>query len=274
MPALSVANGYLWKCWRDTRSTFLIILSAVLVVGAFGVYVAFDPFGWIAAKPVDLQVQWQIAPQALLGTMLLSLPFAGMVLGALGVGTEFERGTADFLLTRPRSRRHLLWTSWALGAAQMALLVLVSNLFRLAPVGPGRFGEGSLRNFLRPPTVHRSVTLSHRYPVGSFEDFLGPVLVLCTMALVFYSLTYLMTTLARSGRNGTGLALGVMIAYGSVFATLRNWYDIRIPFFPVDLIQLAFPAFDSASMAIVAGWLAVCVALTLVAQLSFERAEI
>ena len=265
---------HLWKCWRDTRSLFLIILSAVLVVGACDLCVAFDPFGWIAAQPSDVQVRWQMTAQALLGTMLLALPFAGLVLGALGVGAEFERGTADFLLTRPRSRRHLLWTSWALGAAQIALLVLVSNLFRLAPIGSGRQGVGSLGDFLRPPTVHRSVTLPHRYPVGSLEDFLGPVLVLCTMALVFYSLTYLMTTLARNGRNGTALALAVMVAYGSLFATLLKWYDIRIPFFPADLIQLAFPAIDSSSLAIVAGWLAVCLALTLVAQFSFERAEI
>ncbi len=238
---------YLWKCWRDTRSPFLVFLGALLAVGAYCACVKFDPFGWIAAKPLESRVVWQFSADALLGTMLGVVPAAGLVLGALGVGMEFEKGTADFLLTRPRSRRYFLWTSWGLGAAQMVVLVLVSNLFRLAGLGSRRVqGPG---------------------------DFLRPLVALCTLALLFYSLTYLMTTLARNSRNGTALALAVFACYEGLWAWLRFWYDIHIPFF-VDLWQRSFHSAAGFSLTPVAGWLTVCLALMLVAQFRLERAEV
>ena len=237
---------YLWKCWRDTRGTFFALLGAVLVVGAFGAYAHFDPFGWIAAKPLESRVVWQSSADALLGTMLGVLPAAGLVLGAFGVGTEFEKGTADFLLTRPRSRGYFLWTSWGQGAAQMIALVLVSNLFRLAPLGSNR--------------------------VQGLGDFLRSVVALCTLALVYYSLTYLMTTLARNNLYGTALALAVITAYYGLYTWLRLWYDINIPLF----LRLSFRSSHSGAdfPLTVAGWLAVCLALMLVAQLRFDRAEV
>lgn len=238
---------YLWKCWRDTRGTFFTLLAAVLAVGAFGGYVALDPFGWIAAKPLETRVVWQGSADGLLGLMLGVVPVAGLLLGALGVGTEFEKRTADFLLTRPRPRWYLLWTSWGLGATEMVVLVLVSNVFRLARVGPDR--------------------------VQGLGDFLRTLVAFCTLALVYYCLTYLMTTLARNGRNGTALALAVMLAYSTLFSTLRIWYDTHIPFF-WELLHRTFDAAARFSLATEAGWLAVCLALTLAAQFSFERAEI
>lgn len=237
---------YLWKCWHDTRATFFTLLGAVLALGAFGGYVALDPFGWIAAKPLESRVVWEGSADALLGTMLGVLPAAGLVLGALGVGVEFEKRTADFLLTRPRSRRTFLWTSWGLGAAQMVVLVLVSNLFRLAS-----------------PGFHR---------VEGLGDFLRSVVALSTLALVYYSLTYLMTTLARNSRNGTALALAAIVVYGGFYMWLMVWYDIHIlPFFLELSFRSLYPVADFPLT--VAGWLAVCLALMLVAQFRFERAE-
>jgi ABC-type transport system involved in multi-copper enzyme maturation permease subunit len=239
---------YLWKCWQDTRGTFLTVLGALLATGAFIAYVAFDPLGWIAAKPFDLQLKWQFAAETLQGLSLGVLPVSGLVLGALGVGTEFERRTADFLLTRPRSRRYVLWVSWGMGAAQMVALVLVNNLLRLARVGSGR------------------------YRVDSLGDFFFPVAALSTLALVYYSLAYLMTTLARNGRNGIGLALAVMAGYTTLFLILREWYDTQIPFF-VQLFARTFRPNADFPLSMVAGWLAVCLAMAVAAQFRFERAE-
>ena len=237
---------YLWKCWRDTRSAFFAFLGAVLAVGAFGGYVALDPFGWIAAKPLESRAVWQFSADALLGTMLGALPAAGLWLGALGVGTEFEKGTADFLLTRPRSRGTFLWASWGLGAAQMVALVLVSNLCQLAALGPHR--------------------------VEGLGDFLRSLVALSTEALVYYSLTYLMTTLARNSRNGTAFAVAVIVGYAGLYTWLKLWYDTRIPFFLELSLRSSHSGVDFSLT--VAGWLAVCLALAVVAQFSFERAEI
>jgi hypothetical protein len=238
---------YLWKCWRDTRSPFLVFVGALLAVGAYCAYLKFDPFGWIAAKPLESRLLWQSLATALLDTTVGLVPVAGFILGALGVGMEFEKGTADFLLTRPRTRGYFLWTSWGLGAAQMVVLVLVSNLFRLARLG-------SLR-------------------VQGPGDFLRPLVALCTLALIFYSMTYLMTTLARNGRNGTALALAVFAGYEGLWAWLRFWYDIHIPFF-FDLWARTFHSAAGFSLTRVAGWLTVCLALMLVAQFRLDRAEV
>lgn len=237
---------YLWKCWRDTRGSFFTLLGALLAVGAYCSYVKFDPFGWIAAKPLESRFLWQGLATVLLDTTVGLVPAAGLFLGALGVGMEFEKGTADFLLTRTRTRGYFLWTSWGLGAAQMVVLVLVSNLFRLARLGSLLEGPG---------------------------DFLRPLVALCTLALLFYTVTCLMTTLARNSRNGTALAIAVFAGYEGLWAWLRFWYDINIPFF-VDLWARSFHSAPGFSFTPVAGWLTVCLALMLVAQFRLERAEV
>lgn len=239
---------YLWKCWRDTRGTFFTLLAAVLAVGAFGGYVALDPFGWIAAKPLESRVVWQGSTGALVATLIGLVPFAGFFLGALGVGLEFEKRTADFLLTRPRSRRYFLWTSWGLGAAQMIALVLLS----LAGIWLTRFASS---------------------PKLSARVFAA----MCVVALIIYSVTYLMTTLARNSRHGTSLGVAVFIGYSGLYVWVRLWYDTEIPL-PWIPWELTFGSFRGAGalfpITAMIGWLIVCLALTLAAQLVFERAEV
>jgi len=237
---------YFWKCWRDTRATFFSFLGAILAVGAFGAYVALDPFGWVAAKPLDSRILWQVSSRALLGVLLEMVPVAGLFLGALGMGMEFEKGTADFLLTRPRARGYFLWAGWGVGAAQMAALVLASHVVQLTGSDPYRY--------------------------DSLWGFARSLAALGTLALLFYSMTYLMTTLAGNSRHGIALTLGVFTGYEGLWAWLRFWYDINIPFF-FDLWQAASPTSTSSLLPLVAGWLAVCLAMMLAAQFSFERAE-
>jgi len=238
---------YFWKCWRDTRGCFLILLGALLAAGAFAAYVKFDPFGWIAAKPMDLRILWQGLATALLDTTAITVPVAGgLFLGALGVGMEFEKGTADFLLTRPRTRRYFLWTSWGLGAAQSVVLVLLGCLFRFARLGVR--------------------------PVKGPGEFFRLLVALCTLALFCYTVTYLMTTLARNSRNGMALAILAISGYEGLYAWLRFWYEIKIPFF-LDLLRT--PGADADfSFTPVAGWLTVCLALMLVAQFRLDWAEV
>lgn len=239
---------YFWKCWRDTRNSFFTFLGALLAAGALAVCVKSDPFGWIAAKPMESRLLWQTLATALLNTAVYTVPFAGgLFLGALGVGMEFEKGTADFLLTRPRTRRYFLWTSWGLGATQMGVLVLVGSLFRLAGLG--------------------------FRPLNGLGDYFRLFAAMYTLALLCYTVTYLMTTLARNGRNGTAFAILAVVAYEGLYAWLRYWYNIRIPFF-ANLLDSAYLSAAGFSLAPVAGWLTVCLTLVLVAQSRFERAEV
>jgi ABC-type transport system involved in multi-copper enzyme maturation permease subunit len=240
MPAQNEALSYIWKSWRDTRGLFFVLLAIALFNGAMIVYAALDPFGWPAADR-------QFFVEATLGVALVFLPFTGLLLGALGVGTEFERRTAEFLLTRPRPRRWFLWVNWAVGAAELLLVVLVMNLFRLAPLGSARFR------------------------VESWGGFIRPMVALWTLALVMYSVTNFMTTLARNSKNGTGLALAAFSVYVTAFLVLRKWFGIEIPFFE-ELIRASHTA-DGAALTTLAGWLAVALAFTLAAQFYFDRAE-
>jgi hypothetical protein len=215
-------------------------------MGAFAAFVALDPLGWLAAKPQEESGMWRVSVDALLPAALGLVPFAGLVLGALGVGVEFEKGTADFLLSRPRTRNYLLWMSWAVGAAQMTTLVLVSFLLL----------------FLRTTTLRG---------IESVNEALRLAAGFATLALLVYSLTYMMTTLVRNSRNGTGLAIFVTLAYGGLVVWLRLWHEVRLPVF-VDLYDRWYRAGPDFPPAVV-GWLAVCLALMVVAQWRFQRAE-
>lgn len=242
---------YLWKCWRDSRSTFLFVLAAILANSALGLYVAYDPLGWIAAKDEWPRSLWITTAQAFMLTMVGLTPVAGFVLGALGVGTEFERRTADFLLTRPRSRRSMLWTSWAFGAAQMVALVILSIMMvRIA----GHQGAA----------------------VKNARGMVG----MCIVALVIYSVTYLMTTLSRSSRHGLSLGLLTFIAYTGLGVWLQFWYEIAIPnmwdmVFSSGRREVLNAGFaGDLPVPVWFGWLAVCLAFVLIAQWRFERAEV
>jgi hypothetical protein len=238
---------YLWKCWRDTRSAFLGFVAGLLAVGIFGVYVQFDPFGWIAAKPESSRLLWHVVSDALGASFPSAIPVAGFILGAMGVGVEFERGTADFLLTRPRSRRSFLWTSWCLGTAQILTLVLLAH---------------AITWFTRPDFSAARPGLFSRDPLG-----------ICTVALLTYSLTYLMTTLAGNSRNGTGLSLAAITAYTGLHLWLRFWHGITIPFY-WDLVDHPDRVDAGVWFGSLLGWLAVCLTLMVVAQSRFERAEV
>lgn len=238
---------YLWKCWRDTKSAFLGIVAGLLAVGIFRVYVQFDPFGWIAAQPESSRLPWHVMSDGLVASLRALIPVAGLILGALGVGVEFERGTADFLLTRPRSRRSFLWTSWCLGAAQILTLVLLALAI----------------TWLTPPDflADRSGLFS-RVP-----------LAMCTVALLIYSLTYLMTTLARNSRNGIGLSVAAITGYTFLHGWLILWHGITVP------IMWELPEHPDRLDAgvwfgFLLGCLTVCLTLMVVTQFRFERAEV
>lgn len=234
---------YLWKCWRDTRSAFLGIVAGLLAIGIFGAYVQFDPFGWIAAKPESSRLLWHVLSDALGASLKGVIPIAGFILGAMGVGVEFERGTADFLLTRPRSRRSFLWTSWCLGAAQILTLVPLAL---------------AITWLTRPD-----------FPAARPGSFSRVPLAICTVAVLTYSLTYLMTTLARNSRNGIGLSVAAIMGYTFLHMWLILWHGFTVP-----LIWELPEHPDRVDAGVWFGWLAACLTLMVVTQFRFERAEV
>ena len=238
---------YLWKCWRDTRYPFLVFVSALLAWGAYGAYVQFDPFGWVAAKPEASRVIWQGMARFGVASMVGFIPLVGFVLGSLGVGTEFEKRTADFLLTRPHTRRYFLWTSWSVGAAQIIALVLLSHAIN-------RLTGTDYLNF------------------GQSVDILSNMAAFSTIALVIYTVTFVMTTLTRKSQHGMSLGVAVIVAYTGLYGWVLVSYGTRIPMI-WERIFYSGRAISDLAPSVIFGWLIVCFVLVLAAQFSLERAE-
>jgi len=198
---------YVWKCWRDTRSTFFLFLGAMGLLAATGAFLLKDVWGWTSSRAYP--GAWEES-----GRMLLTLPaflvlLTGFILGGYGVGDEFSKGTAGFLLTRPCARRRLLWSNWLVGAVEIALLVLLAAALRyLAPAGVG---------YPRLPTI---TTFEIRRAVLSL-----------LLALMVYSLTFFFTMWLRNGRHGTNLAVVLILAYYVVAIWLLVSFRIQAPFF-------------------------------------------
>ncbi len=238
---------YLWKCWRDTRSTFLVFLGSILAVGALGAYVAFDPFGWVAASPREVQNVWSVTSDAFLTTCLFLVPLLGFVFGAIGVGKEFEKGTLPFLLTRPLARHNLVWSSWAVGFAEILLLVIASVL--------------QLR-FLHS-------RLAHPFETRMFRD----ILIFAVVASVIYGVTFLMTILARSERKGMNLGVATVVGYTGLQLWVAFGFGIELPGFWALYSKLS-GSFTPIPWLTLLAWFGVATAFVLVAQLWFQRVEV
>jgi len=256
---------YLWKCWRNTRVRFVVILilaatcqfqvhSQALVIDKFastGISVIQDP--------ARIEGYWQaLADQIGLSFLFPCLFIMGF--GSLSPGDEFAHGTADFLLTRPRSRRYFIWTSWLTGALEILTiaLVYVSVIFVTAI------------------WVTRTVYT---------WKLLAMVLPIFILGLVFYSPVCLMTALERSGRKGYGSGLGLMILYSLLIALFRARWGIHLPT-PTALMRpfwnmvngaTGIHTWAAASQSVIApmiGWSLFAVGCPLLAQLYIERTDV
>jgi hypothetical protein len=88
-----------------------------------------------------------------------------------------------------------------------------------------------------------------------------------------YSLTYLMTTLARNSRNGIGLSVAAITGYTFLQMWLILWHGIAVPIvweLPEHPDRLDAGVWFGSLL----GYLAVCLTLMVVTQFRFERAEV
>lgn len=242
---------YLWKCWRDTRIRFIFILTSMLVIWVLYLLLQIRRSG----HPLAVVLYWQ----DFTATAWTFLPHCLLAMGLaiLGPGEEFAQGTADFLFTRPRSRRYFVWASWAIGAVQILFIV---SVYVLAA-------------FLGAVYMTRTIYT---------WKFLAIVLPAFVMCLIAYGIVYLMTALQRSGRAGFGFGLALIVAYGFLEGLLRLRWSIHLPY-PQNLMppfaylvrgaHAPAPAFHFP-MAGVVGWTLFALACPLLAQFYIERREV
>ena len=225
----------------------------VALMVAFGSMLNYDSLAkqWSlvgSEASVAIEDAWTKADKTfgVLGGVLAA--FAGLALGTSGVGAEFKIGTLPFLVTLPRRRRYFIWVSWLTGAAELLGLVVVSVSVAFASL---LFFTGSIGNW----------------------RLLAIIPLAFTIAVVTYGLTYFMTVLTRSERNGLGTAIVLGITYSVIAASVSHFWKINLPSLPSLLSFFAMGGQSFPSVTMIESLL-ISVAFPLACQLICERAEV
>jgi hypothetical protein len=240
---------YTWKCWRDTRSRFIISLIIVAVV-CFAFAAISARQGSLILGPNGRQVE----ALGMQGILCLIMLIAALTLGGKTIGNEFKEQTSGFLLTRPRRRRYWVWTCWAVGVCELSGVVLF-----------GVAGSFAGLSFL----------FGHVYTWRWFATSL----FMLVGAVAVYSLAYFLTVLARSGEPGvTGGVIFVIIDTMLLPSAFLFWH-VRT-FLSVSVLNLMMAGGEwatSHNMTFPLGklllWTLFALAFPLAAQLLLERAE-
>jgi hypothetical protein len=228
---------YVWKCWRDTRSFFIVFLIIAAIVMPVAAVVC-----------VGTHLVEDFGTSAFSTTFGLILTAVALGLGALGAIHEFAEKTAHFLFTKPRSRAYFIWVGWAVGFAELLAVATVNFLT----------GWATLSHYSKNPfhsTLNGSMTT---------ENFLD-ALIFCVWA---YCLTYSLTVLLRNGLKGLGASMGILFGLPYFAAAVRWRWHIDLPLVP----GLPLGTLPLAISNII--WVLIAVLFVLATQLVVERAEI
>ncbi len=162
---------YFWKCWRDTRSFFIVFLIIAAIV---------MPVAAVVCLGTHLVADF--GTSAFSTTFGLILMAVALGLGAIGAIHEFAENTAHFLFTKPRSRAYFVWAGWAVGFAELLAVATVNFLAGWSTLS--RYGKNPFHSTL--------------YGSMKTQTLLEP-LIFCLWA---YCLTYSLTVLLRNGLKG------------------------------------------------------------------------
>lgn len=249
---------YAWKCWRDTRSRFILYLSLLvpLCVILAATALLWNPkTGWSLVRgSSQARIAWvgqDVVRVSLFFWGAFFTSIASFSLGASGIGEEFRRGSLEFLLTRPRRRSYFVWTGWAVGVCE---LLIILSLAVLATIGTLFYLTGSVYTW----------------------RFLGVILFLFPGGAVLYGLTYFMTVLLRSSRDALGYSVVLLFMHLLLTVAVRQWWQVDLPSL-TDLLGSYKWIIDAAvpfPAARVAGWGLIAAAFPVAAQLIFDRAEV
>jgi ABC-type transport system involved in multi-copper enzyme maturation permease subunit len=211
-------------------------------------------FGTIrGGPPAAVTHAWSSATSKVLGGVasVFTLLF-GLVMGASGPGEEFKERTADFLLVRPRRRSYWVWSWWSVGVLELSAMALLAAV-----------------------TTFGTLT----YLTGHVQTWwpLAAAVPLALGGAVAYGLTYLMTIVARNGREGLSYGFGILFIDLLLPAAAAYYRNVNLPsvlefmYGACKWIAGTTRAFPAGSLLL---WTAIALALPFAAQLLLERAEV
>jgi ABC-type transport system involved in multi-copper enzyme maturation permease subunit len=200
---------YAWKCWRETRTRFFLLLTLSLGLPSLAICFIifartngqFSSLGRLGHE--ELRFLADGIREVVIGfSGMLSLT-AGLLLGATALGNEFEKDTIEYLWTRPRKRANFTWTHWLVCIAELSVVLSAAPVFAACVLSLllGSLGDSRVLLFLP---------------------------LLSILGGVFYlGLTILMTALRRGGTEGFVVAAGAVAIYGFVSEAALYYLHVR-----------------------------------------------
>jgi ABC-type transport system involved in multi-copper enzyme maturation permease subunit len=185
---------YAWKCWRETRASFIFLLMlstvpALLVTLGPGIR---EQNGWWHFDRSEYThnpfIMAQLVSNMVLTALWPSSFLSAVFLGVTSPGSEFEPGTIEYLWTRPRTRTSLTWIHWSVCLAEMVIVAIV-------------------------PTYLAAVLLGTLTRHWDLPFLLMAPWVMLIVGVPMLGLTTLMTALRRSGKGGLIFTAAVVSVY-------------------------------------------------------------
>ena len=194
---------FFWTCWMRNRFrlvAYLVLGCALILLGTLPVTMKLVHGHWVWVHPstvADAMDAWRVGVEHVLLAMIFLLLFSAADLGSLGVGESAAQKEYDFLLTRPRLRRHFVWTAWLAGLTQLCLLALI------------------------PLAV--AVTTLYALTSRLCPDRLWPLsLGAFVLSVLVFSGAFALSVATGNTRNGSELAFCLLVVYYSILQV--NWY--------------------------------------------------
>ena len=230
---------YFWKCWRDTRSLFVIIVIIAAVIMPVAAVVS-----------VGTKLLEEFGTSAFLSTFGLLGMLTALALGTFIASEEFADKTVQFLFTKPRSRAYFIWAGWAIGGVELFLIATV-NLSA---------GWLTLSHYGNPfhSTLFGSTTV---------REIVSSILSSLILILFVYCLTFALTVLLRNGLKGLGASMAIIFGLPFFAVAIRWRWKVEVPI-PTNHIG-TLPVIISNGI-----WILLAISFVIAGQLVVERTEI
>ena len=232
---------YYWRIWRENRVRFFVLLILGLVVCwpasvivRLGVVAAGYEVGQV--PPAELASRFWGHGMEVLGIAAgLAVYVIGLLAGCGGIGEEVERGSAAFLLARPRSRGFFVWSFWLTGSLQVLAFTLTVMLSTYAVLFYDIRRPGPWNFLLLAPalTITRllGIGMANLLTTASrrTKNVLGGGAAFAVLYLVLALMTYALHQTHRIGfRLPTPLALYDLDGNAALAGTMLGWLAVSV----------------------------------------------
>jgi hypothetical protein len=243
---------YFLNCWLRNRYRLIVYGvagCALILLGTLPVTMKFQSGHWVMVHPTSVsaaRTAWNDGVDHTELALAALLLFAATDFACLGLGEASGRKEYDFLLTRPRSRRHFVMVAWLAAISQLCLLTVIPSLVAWVTLAllTSRFMPGNMLStlalFLAAAALIHGCSFAWTMATASVRSGFEFAFVLILMGMV-------LRIFADSYRYGFFIDLPAGRS-----ARLHDWFINQVPAHWTWSLPLMLAA--SAVMPFVAHW--------------------